>query len=244
MTLVGRRVNDIRKFLARCPAAQALLDPCLGAPEAPTGVPARRTECWRHEAQPGLNHIDVLQLCWRAPGTLFGGREGYILLWRGLSCWRNSISPRYAEADVACCRIRRGGRAGGVAITAAVGCVAEIRPAPHHFRCSCRRTGGIGARGLDVPVRIEVIGAPFPGVADGVEQAEAVWREAIHGRDVCEAVLAQIGIGKPALPDVAHVAADRRELVAPRTAPSGRGTGLHVDVQIVLARTGDLVRGT
>ena len=70
----------------------------------------------------------------------------------------------------------------------------------------CRVVAG----GLNVPERVEAIGAPFPCVAHGVEQAESIGHEAVGRRDVGEAVFAEIAIRECALPDIAHVAAFRR----------------------------------
>src|SRR5262249_28966232 len=62
--------------------------------------------------------------------------------------------------------------------------------------------------------RVPVAG-PFPDIADHVVQAIAIGRESCHRRGARKTILAAVLMREVALPDVGHVLATRRQLVAP-----------------------------
>src|SRR5580658_4387515 len=87
--------------------------------------------------------------------------------------------PDHAESDVSRSAIGRIRRARGVPISETKRFVAKVRSASHDPRRSRRRTDGIRARGVPMPLRIEIIGAPLPHVAGDSIHTVAVWSEAV-----------------------------------------------------------------
>src|SRR5207248_11116951 len=124
--------------------------------------------------------------------------------------------PNAPKPDIRSRAVRRVGSPSGNAIPIAVRAVAKVRTALHHLPCSPRRPHRIDSRGGQVPRRIKPVGAPFPCVARNPEQSVSVRRERARPRCRGESVLTGIVLGKFALPDVAKMAAARRQLVAPR----------------------------
>jgi hypothetical protein len=78
--------------------------------------------------------------------------------------------PRHPKAYVSSRGVRRSSGARRAAVPPAVRLVAQIGAALHHASSSRRRANWVGANRLYMPQRIEVIRAPFPRIADSVEQ--------------------------------------------------------------------------
>src|SRR5579862_1864006 len=106
----------------------------------------------------------------------------------------NLCVPHYAKSNVPCGAIWSICRTRGVPIPETKRCVTEVRSTAHHSRRSRGRTDRIYPRCSPVPLRIEVIGTPFPHVSSNRVQTIAIGCEAIHGTRSGKAVLGQIGI--------------------------------------------------
>src|SRR6516162_2161424 len=108
-----------------------------------------------------------------------------------------------AEADMGGAAVGRGTGTGGDPIAMAIGAVAEMRAALEQAqvlgsRCLVAFLGATGER-----TDMEWVGAPFPGVAGHVVEAEAVGRESIDRGSRGEAVGRSVVGAEATLPDIA-----------------------------------------
>src|SRR4051812_23648984 len=135
-----------------------------------------------------------------------------------------------AEADMAHPGVDRLRVPCGRAIAAAVARRAEVRSALDHLaRNAAYRipridtaglcpTAGIGwnaTGGPDVMAGREPVRRPFPDIADHVEQPIAIGGKTTHRRGSDMAIEREILLRECPLPDIGHVAAVRRQLIAP-----------------------------
>src|SRR5437868_4793904 len=125
--------------------------------------------------------------------------------------------PHAAETGVAGGAVRRVPAARRQPIPIAVRLVAEVRAAADHpHRPERRPTRILEPARRKIPA--EPVGAPLPGVAAHVVEAEAVRRERINGGGAVVAVIERVVRWERAVPDVASLLAAGRQVIPPRIA--------------------------
>src|SRR5699024_10769167 len=137
----------------------------------------------------------------------------------GWTRWSLRI-PRDAEPDVRGRGVRCVRRSRGHSVPVAVGVVAEERTASHDPRPSRVGPARIDLWRAPIVVAVEVIGAPFPDVADCVEQYPAVGGEVSGRGGADEPVIEGVRVREVPLPDVAVPLPVDEQSIAPRVASS------------------------